>query len=55
MEGVAELEKYRVGTIPSVYYVPDFLSDDEQERMLEKMQDRRKNLSFLPWWLTREQ
>ncbi|KAK1291267.1 hypothetical protein QJS10_CPB17g01553 [Acorus calamus] len=34
MEGEETMEEYRVGTLPTLYYIPDFISDLQQSQIL---------------------
>jgi hypothetical protein len=42
--GEEELKPYRVGTVPSVYYIPNYLSKSEEDELLEEV---RSSFLFL--------
>ncbi len=38
-----ELDRFRVGTTPTVYYIPNFISEEEEKSLLENV-NRNQNL-----------
>lgn len=39
----SKLDKYKVGSIPTVFYIPEFISEEEEELLLKNV-----SLSSLP-------
>ncbi|PWA92937.1 Oxoglutarate/iron-dependent dioxygenase [Artemisia annua] len=37
MEASDPLKRYKVGSVPTVYYIPDFISDTDQTQLLNKI------------------
>ncbi|PWA72361.1 Oxoglutarate/iron-dependent dioxygenase [Artemisia annua] len=63
MEASDPLKRYKVGSVPTVYYIPDFISDTDQTQLLNKIYTapvskwkslkNRRLQDWVPSWLTK--
>jgi len=41
------LERYRVGSIPSVFYIPNYLDEDEEQQIIDSVSTKQDNGDWL--------